>query len=295
MQEPWLPSLVWEDLTCLRATKALRHIYGVGAPEPGSHKCWAHGPGDRLGGRGNCLVTSELAQGAAQCSTQSGTSGSHAPLHLLSPTSPGAEEFYDREWGRGANCLVLAPASSLALFAPLCQRPRGKGVQGSSENPFQRAPLADPLLSPAGGGIPGGRVRVPGAAAVCEIAQTALPLGWCVVLQLDLRARPRGQWERVQVPVLSLGGGRWHPEPARGHRWAAGAWECKTPGAGEKLRGKGEGSVAFGVTEEAGCSSWHRAVEAGRGQRCWRVRGQPQGWAEGPLAGTGERLSGGAL
>ena len=64
--------------------------------------------------------------------------------------------------------------------------------------------------------------------------------------------------------VLSLPEGTGEQRGAGGGR----AWECKTPGAGEKLRGRGEGSVAFGVTEEAGCSSWHRAVEAGRPQRC---------------------------
>lgn len=63
--------------------------------------------------------------------------------------------------------------------------------------------------------------------------------------------------------VLSLPEGTGE-QPGVGGR----AWECKTPGAGEKLRGRGEGSVAFGVPEEAGCSSWHRAVEAGRRQRC---------------------------
>ena len=34
-------SLVWEDLTCPRATKPVRHNYWACAPEPASHNYWA--------------------------------------------------------------------------------------------------------------------------------------------------------------------------------------------------------------------------------------------------------------
>ncbi|XP_030778644.1 uncharacterized protein C17orf100 homolog isoform X5 [Rhinopithecus roxellana] len=67
----------------------------------------------------------------------------------------------------------------------------------------------------------GGSTGVPGAAAVCETAQTAPPSGRRLVLQLDLRAGPRSRGRR-QVPLLPLGGGRRRPEPARRH--------CRTVG-----------------------------------------------------------------
>ena len=41
MQRMWVPSLVWEDSTCQRATKPIGHNYRVHALEPLSHNCWA--------------------------------------------------------------------------------------------------------------------------------------------------------------------------------------------------------------------------------------------------------------
>ena len=40
MQGTWVRSLVWEDSTCLRATKPPRHNYWACPPEPGSHNYW---------------------------------------------------------------------------------------------------------------------------------------------------------------------------------------------------------------------------------------------------------------
>ena len=44
MQGAWVQALVWEDPTCRRATKPMRHNYWACAPEPASHSYWAHVP-----------------------------------------------------------------------------------------------------------------------------------------------------------------------------------------------------------------------------------------------------------
>ena len=43
IQETLVRSLVWEDATCLGATKPTCHNNGAGALEPGSRSYWAHG------------------------------------------------------------------------------------------------------------------------------------------------------------------------------------------------------------------------------------------------------------
>ena len=44
MQETWVQSLVWEDLTGLRATKSLCHNYWACALEPGAETTEAFVP-----------------------------------------------------------------------------------------------------------------------------------------------------------------------------------------------------------------------------------------------------------
>ena len=44
MQGKRVQSLVWEDPTCRRATKPVRHNYWACALEPTSHNYWAHKP-----------------------------------------------------------------------------------------------------------------------------------------------------------------------------------------------------------------------------------------------------------
>ena len=44
MQGTWAQALVWEDPTCHRATKPMRHNYWACALEPMSHNYWAHTP-----------------------------------------------------------------------------------------------------------------------------------------------------------------------------------------------------------------------------------------------------------
>ena len=41
IQGTWVQSSIWEDPTCLRATKPLCHNYWACAPEPGNRNCWA--------------------------------------------------------------------------------------------------------------------------------------------------------------------------------------------------------------------------------------------------------------
>ena len=44
MQEARVQALVWEDPTCRRTTKTMRHNYWACALEPMSHNYWAHVP-----------------------------------------------------------------------------------------------------------------------------------------------------------------------------------------------------------------------------------------------------------
>ena len=44
MQGTWVQSLVWEDSTCHRATKPVRHNYWACTLEPTSHNYWARTP-----------------------------------------------------------------------------------------------------------------------------------------------------------------------------------------------------------------------------------------------------------
>ena len=44
MQGTWVQALVWDDPTCLGATKPVHHNYWACALEPGSHNYWAHVP-----------------------------------------------------------------------------------------------------------------------------------------------------------------------------------------------------------------------------------------------------------
>ena len=44
MQGTRVQALVWEDLTCHRATKPMRHNYWACALEPVNHDYWAHMP-----------------------------------------------------------------------------------------------------------------------------------------------------------------------------------------------------------------------------------------------------------
>ena len=44
MQGTWVRTLVWEDPTCRRATKPMRHNYWACALEPACHDYWAHMP-----------------------------------------------------------------------------------------------------------------------------------------------------------------------------------------------------------------------------------------------------------
>lgn len=118
----------------------------------------------------------------------------------------------------------LRSARPLLLRAPSARLSRScrTGVpreQGSAQRPRPARPAdTERLVPPAGDGIQGGRAGVPGAAAVRQSAQAALLPGRRLVLQLDLRAGPRGRRGRIQVPVLPLGGGQWRPEPPGGHR-----------------------------------------------------------------------------